>query len=222
MFSLRTSALAALLPCFISLGCSASKNADELAQLRQRNQQLQAQLADADTKLRAAPDATQLQALQNEIAQRETRIRDLEAQLRKPEAGAAADPQLTGITATYDRGKGELTVHLPGDVLFAPGSADVKPSAKATLDKIARAIKKDYPNKRVRVEGHTDTDPIRASSFKWIDNLDLSLNRAAAVTRYLEKQGLGKKLMSTVGYGENSPKATKAASRRVEIVVVTG
>lgn len=221
MAGLRMGSWVVVLGCLTVVGC-ANKGADELAQLQQQNQQLQARLTDAEGRLKAAPDATQLQALQNEIAQREARIQELESQLQKGDATTGNDPQLAGIKATYDRSKGELTVQLPGDVLFAPGSADLKATAKATLDKIARAIKKEYGDKKVRVEGHTDTDPIRASGKQWVDNLDLSVNRAAAVTRYLEKQGINKKLIATVGYGENHPKATKAGSRRVEIVVVVG
>ncbi|MGE5610637.1 MAG: DUF2730 family protein [Bacillota bacterium] len=221
MSGLRMGSWVAVLGCFVMVGC-ASKGPDELSQLRQQNQQLQARLTDAEGKLKAAPDATQLQALQNEIAQREARIKELESQLQKGDATTGDDPQLAGIKATYDRKKGELTVQLPGDVLFTPGSADLKSTAKTTLDKIVRAIKKDYGDKKVRVEGHTDPDPIRLTSKQWTDNLDLSLNRAAAVTRYLQKQGLDKKLIATVGYGENHPKASKAASRRVEIVVVVG
>jgi chemotaxis protein MotB len=208
--------------CFVSLACSSNKNPDELSQLKRQNQQLQARLAEADSKLKAAPDATQLQALQNEIAQRETRIKDLEGQLQKSPAGVTSDPELKGIEATYDRKKGELTVNVPASILFEPGSVTLKPAAQATLSQIVRAIKRDYANKFIRVEGHTDTDPIRASGKQWIDNLDLSLNRAAAVTRHLEQQGIAKKQIATVGHGETRPKSTKAASRRVEIVVVVG
>jgi chemotaxis protein MotB len=223
MSSVRMGLVVVCLISLFAVGCSSDKKGpDEAAQLRQQNQQLQARLTDAEARARTAPDPQQLSALQNEIAQREARIKELEAQLQKPAAGAAADPELSGIKATYDRKKGELTVNLPGDVLFASGSADIKPTAKATLDKIVRAIKKDYPDKKIRVEGHTDTDPIKASGKQWIDNLDLSLNRAAAVTRFLEKQGIAKKQIATVGFGENQPKSTKAASRRVEIVVVVG
>ncbi len=220
MLGVRMGMGVAVLGCVFCVGCS--NNSGELESLREQNQQLQARLVEADSKLKAAPDAAQLQALQNEIVQRESRIRELEGQLQKGEGGVGSDPELKGIKATYDRRKGELTVNVPGDVLFAAGSASLKPESKATLNKIVRAIKQDYPGKLVRVEGHTDTDPIRASGRQWIDNLDLSLNRAAAVTRYLESQGIPKKQISTVGHGENSPKGTKAASRRVEIIVVVG
>jgi chemotaxis protein MotB len=217
-------ATAMLLTSLLATGCQngGKQLKAENQSLKDQNAQLQRQVADYDARLRSAPDASQLQAVQNEIAARESRIRDLESQLRKPEPGTAADPSMAGIQTTYDRSKGELTVNLPADILFASGSADLKPTAKSTLDKVVRAVKKDYANKRIRVEGHTDSDPIVKTKSKWTDNLDLSQNRAAAVTRYLISQGVDKKNLATVGYGDAHPKGNKAASRRVEIVVVTG
>jgi outer membrane protein OmpA-like peptidoglycan-associated protein len=114
-----------------------------------------------------------------------------------------------------------MTVNLPGDVLFDSGKATLKESAKATLNKVANALKRDYAGKPVRVEGHTDSDPIVKTKNEWQDNLDLSLNRAAAVTRYLESQGVDPKHVATTGYGASKPKGqNKAGNRRVEIVVV--
>jgi len=112
-------------------------------------------------------------------------------------------------------------VTLSSDVLFAPGSVDLKPEAKAALDKVVAGVKKDYAGKKIRVQGHTDKDPIVRSTDKWIDNMDLSQNRAAAVARYLTLKGVDSKNLVTVGFGDTKPKATKAQSRRVEIVVVT-
>lgn len=220
MHTFRITALVIGLAALVNLGCQSALKSEN-AQLKDANQALQARLADADAKARAA-DPTQLQAMQNELAQREARIRELEAQLRKPDPGRAADPGIAGIQTSYDRAKGEMTVHLPGDILFASGSADLKPTAKATLNKIAAALKKDYPGKKFRVEGHTDTDPIAATKKHWTDNLDLSQNRAAAVMRYIVQQGVDKKLIGAVGYGDARPKSTKPASRRVEIVVLVG
>lgn len=218
MRSVGISTLSVVFIAFLGMGCHSNLRSENEA-LQAENQRLQARLNDAD-KARAA-DPSQLQAMQNELAAREARIRELESQLRKPEPGNA-EPGIAGIQTSYDRAKGEMTVNLPGDILFAPGSADLKPTAKATLNKIAAALKKDYSGKKIRVEGHTDTDPISATRKQWLDNLDLSQNRAAAVTRYLIQQGVDKKLIGTVGYGDVRPKSTKAASRRVEIVVLVG
>jgi len=163
----------------------------------------------------------QIAAMQAELAAREARIKELEAARAQGANKDSEDPKIAGVASTYDKAKRELTVTLQSDILFAPGSADIRPEAKPSLDKVAAAVKKDYAGKKVRVQGHTDKDPIVRSTDKWIDNMDLSQNRAGAVARYLMLKGVDMKSIVTVGFGDTKPKQTKAASRRVEIVVVT-
>src|SRR5690606_7865289 len=99
--------------------------------------------------------------LQAENARLQQEMAQLQESLRSQPAGEPTDPSLAGIETSYDAAAGTITVNLPGDVLFASGSTELKASAKSTLDKISSAIKKDYAGKRVAVEGHTDSDPIR-------------------------------------------------------------
>ena len=113
---------------------------------------------------------------------------------------------------------GELALRLPSDVLFPAGKADLKSAAKSSLSKVAEVIKADYPGSQIRIEGYTDTDPIKKSG--WKDNLDLSLERAAAVHRHLASQGVDPSLLYAAGFGSANPLGSKAKSRRVEIVVV--
>ncbi len=129
-------------------------------------------------------------------------------------------PDIDGLELHHDAAAGTTTVTLPGDVFFDPGKAEVKTSAKPTLDKVASALKKEYGGKTVRVEGYTDTDPIKHS--KWKDNQELSEARASAVRDYLVSKGVAATRVTVEGLGETKPKGTKAASRRVEVVVVTG
>ena len=210
----------ALMCCVAATGCQ-NKLQDENVALWQQNRELQSQLSDANSRLRSAPDPAQLASMQSEIAQRDAQIADLKAQLQKPAPGAPPDPGLAGIEVTRDEHAGTMTVTLPGDVLFAPGKTDLKESAKATLDKVIDAVNKDYPGKKILVDGYTDSDPINKTKDKWVDNLDLSAARARAVTVYLVSQGLSQKIVSPRAFGATNPKATKAASRRVEIVVAT-
>lgn len=121
-----------------------------------------------------------------------------------------------GVTTSF--GVNTVTVSVPGDLLFAPGKVALSSSSKTTLAQIADVIETEYPGRRVRVEGYTDTDPIAKSS--WVDNLQLSLERSAAVYRYLEEQGLPAELMYAAGFGSQKAKETKKLSRRVEIVVL--
>jgi len=121
-----------------------------------------------------------------------------------------------GVTATAT--DQAVTVSVPGDLLFAPGKVALNTASQSTLSSIASIIESEYPGRRIRVEGYTDTDPIKKSG--WVDNLQLSLERSAAVYRYLEEQGLPAELMYASGFGAQKPKETKKLSRRVEIVVI--
>lgn len=111
-----------------------------------------------------------------------------------------------------------ITIRIPGDVLFESGKISLRSGALKTLEQVAAVIKKDYATKTVRVEGHADVDPIKRSN--WDDNLELSLQRSAAVFRYLQKQGVNPVRMYASGFGDFHPRKTKALSRRVEIVVI--
>lgn len=188
-------------------------------ELQEQNATLNQRNAALEEELGRRPDASQVAGLQSSLAEREAKIAELEAKLRTP--GAEASPGIDGIETEYDAAKGEMTVRVPGDVLFDPGAATLKPSAKATLDKIAQALKTDYAGKEIRVEGHTDSDPLKRTRSQWGDNRMLSSARAIAVTRYLESKGIDPKRIASIGYGEFHPRGSaKAKNRRVEIVVV--
>jgi flagellar motor protein MotB len=134
---------------------------------------------------------------------------------------SAPPPQIEGTETTQDIAAGTVTVRVPGDVLFDPGQATIRSGAKTTLDKVAAALKSQYPGKQIRVEGHTDADPIRVS--KWKSNQELSEARAAAVKQYLASKGVEASSLTTHGFGADKPKSKtdKSLNRRVEIVVVT-
>ncbi len=204
-----------------AVGCQ-NKVHEENKMLWSQNRELQGKLDDAETRARSAPDPAMVAQLQQELANRDQQIAQLQGQLRQPQPGQGAESSsLAGIEVTRDDRAGTLTVNLPGDVLFASGQAVLKDSAKATLNKVASAIKKDYAGKRVFVDGHTDNDPITRTRDKWQDNLALSAERARVVAQYLASQGVQGNLIGTRAFGPTKPKSTKAASRRVEIVVAT-
>ena len=212
---------AAVVLAFAAVGCQ-NKLHDENVQLHRQNRELQAQLTDSQNKLRTAPDPAQLQAMQQEIQTRDQKIAELQSQLQQPAPGQTqAETGLEGIEVTRDDKAGTVTVNVPGDVLFTSGKAELKESAKATLNKIASAIKKEYGGKKVYVDGYTDADPISKTKDKWEDNLDLSAARARAVYSYLLSQGLDAKKIAPRAMGSTNPKTSKDRSRRVEIVVAT-
>lgn len=213
-------AFASLALAASGFGCQ-NKLHDENLALHRQNQELQARLNEAELRLQQAPNPADLQRLQGELAARDARIGELETQLRQPPPGQPPEPALAGIEVTRNDAAGTLTVNIPGDVLFASGQSELKESSKRTLDRIVKAIRTEYPGKRVMVDGHTDTDPITRTKDKWKDNLDLSAARARTVAAYLQQQGIDKRLLGTRAFAETAPKSSKSASRRVEIVVST-
>ena len=190
-------------------GCQTNQLTKERDALFAQNSALQQRLNES----RSAYDAVvaERDRLANQLAMRQT------APPPPPATGGTGGfGSIEGVESFTDRG--QITVRIPGDVLFASGKITLKDSSQKTLQRVAAVIKSEHPTSTIRVLGYTDTDPIRKS--KWVDNLQLSQERAAAVHRFLEKQGLKPKTIEAVGKGPWHPRNTKALSRRVEIVVV--
>lgn len=117
-----------------------------------------------------------------------------------------------------------LVISLLSDgTLFDLGSADLKPSAKQVLDRVAEVLRA-VPNP-VLIEGHTDNLPIRTAQYP--SNWELSAARAARVLRYLvQRGGIPAERLIAVGYADtrplvpNSSPADRAQNRRVDIAVL--
>src|SRR5690606_34560916 len=88
-----------------------------------------------------------------------------------------------------------------GAVLFEPGQATLKESGQETLRRLIPELVKSGGN--VRVDGHTDTDPIQRS--KWRSNLQLSAERAAVVGEFLTANGFPPERLFIAGFGEYRP-----------------
>jgi chemotaxis protein MotB len=182
-------------------GCQAEKKradaaAAEAAELRERNAQLEQ--ANRDTASRLA---------QAETAQNQGTTDDMP---RHNNGGMLQRNKDTGL----------MTATLTGDVVFGSGSDVIKPEAKKTLDKLAGEIKSQYSGASIRVEGYTDSDPLVKTKAKWGTNEHLSQARADAVRKYLINHGIKSGAIEAMGYGPAKPKATKAESRRVEVIVL--
>ncbi len=96
------------------------------------------------------------------------------------------------------------------ELFFDSGTASLRPEGTAELDKVASAVldlQKQIPseiNWVLRVDGHTDTRPLNASSqFK--TNWDLSAARAISVVQYLISKGVPPQRLVAAGFGEFQP-----------------
>ena len=210
MYRMAITAAAAIL----MTGCTDQLRTERDA-LRVENSELRVELGNSQAALDSALSVN---------ASLNQQVRDLHGQSSSHSvsalpSGAIAD---TGGFAAIEEVEAindgrQITVRVPGDILFDSGKVTLKSSARRTLGAIAQVIKNDYPANMIRVSGFTDTDPIRRS--KWSDNLELSMQRAASVHRYLQKQGVAPTQLYAAGFGQWQPRATKAKSRRVELVV---
>lgn len=158
-------------------------------------------------ELAAKEESAQLRE-QNAMLQQS--LRDLEARLATSDRGSGRG---------RSGGGGGEVIELAGNVLFDSGSATLKSSAKKALDKVYGTIRSKYAHNSIRVEGYSDSTPIKKS--KWSSNQELSEARAAAVREYLVSKGVDADRISSVGYGEDrsSGKGSKQG-RRVDIVIL--
>ena len=134
---------------------------------------------------------------------------------------AAAFTQLrtlvTEITNLRETSRG-IVISL-SDILFDVNKATLKPGAQTNIGRIA-AVLKQYPDKQIAVEGHTDATGADAYNQK------LSEDRAAAVRASLVQGGVDPASITSKGLGETQPVATndtpagRQQNRRVEVVVL--
>ncbi len=113
------------------------------------------------------------------------------------------------------------------EVLFPKGSADLNEAGKVEMLKLAdalRQLEREIPGDIawvLRVDGHTDVDPIQSPQFK--SNWDLSAARAITVVNFLIAQGVQPKHLVAAGFGEFQPlvegdsEDAKSENRRIEL-----
>jgi len=209
-------AAAVMLAAAAGLGC-------EQQQLVERNAALQKQLEqelikNADLQAEADRLRGENQQLASDLA------RAREAAKKAPAKPAPAKPDFGKGVDVSVKG-GVTTVTLPDTILFDVGKATLKSSSKRVLAKIASVLKERYKGQTIRVEGHTDSQPIRKTKKLWKDNWDLSCNRAMAVVRYLKAKGIDPKRIYAAGFSYYKPVASnktatgRKQNRRVAIVV---
>ena len=194
------------------VGCS--NNTEQLDAFKTENEELRSQYTESQEALLAAD--SDLQRAKEALRSEQERNGTLQGQLdTRPEVVNVFE-NIDGISASM-RDK-DLALTVASDLLFSSGSASLKKSAKSTLGDVATALNNQYPNQSIVVMGYTDTDKITKSNFK--SNWHLAFDRAWAVREYLVTKGVNKNRISIESWGPTKPLATKAASRRVDIVVV--
>jgi chemotaxis protein MotB len=188
-------------------GCSTLRKAKQADALEEENAQLKATIED----------------LQKVKVTKETKVSELE------EAKLALERSLQKEISEYkaklkmtERG---LVISFLAEIFFDSGKDVVRTDAKPVLQKVAAVLKDKVADSYVAIEGHTDNQPIRHST--WKSNWELSSHRALAVLHYfIDSCGIVPTRLSAVGYGEFKPVAendtiqNRQKNRRVEIIIL--
>lgn len=116
-----------------------------------------------------------------------------------------------------------MVISLGEAAFFATGESDVLAQSRPQLDRIVNAMRNKGFD--IRIEGHTDDQPIRSGRYK--SNWELSSMRASRIVEFMVKEySFPAEHMSTAGYGPSKPiapndtEAGRQKNRRVDIVIL--
>jgi len=199
----------------LTIGCASTDIKEQNTTLNQQTKQLQqeAQLRQdyADklekTKMLSAEEKSQAQV---EIA---ALRKDLQHALKENQANMKKLENLTVIDIKHG-------------VLFKSGQAELSADGKAVVNEITEVLKL-YPGFHMRIEGHTDDQPIHENlKARYPSNWELSGARAAKVVKYMiYALGVPGENLSIAGYANYRPVATndtdtgRAQNRRIRAVL---
>jgi len=198
--------------------------------LKSNNQDLISNLGNLTTL--SQKGAENLEKSLESLKEKDTRIKSLrDAVTRKDSVTLALVTSLKGVLGNIadedieiNVEKGVVYVSISDKLLFKSGSFTVNNAAKEVLGKVAKVIN-DKPELEFMVEGHTDNVPIKVEGTQ--DNWDLSVRRATAIVRILQKDfSVAPERMTAAGRGEyipvadNDSSAGRAKNRRTRIVVL--
>jgi len=211
-----------------------SENANLKSQvdlLKQNNTQALKQLE--DMSVISASQAESIKKSMDNIGAKDNYIQTLQQQMaRKDSLNMQLVMNLKGAIGNLDDkdinikvDKGVVYIDISDKLLFKSGKYEVTDQAKTVLGKVA-AVLQNQPDIEFMVEGHTDNVPYKGGG-QLVDNWDLSVKRATAVVRILQKEyGLDPAKMAAAGRSEYKPVAEnstpegKAANRRTRIVIL--
>lgn len=153
----------------------------------------------------------------------EVQKRRSEEQRRMALEKALAVPLATG-RVTLNNGR----IGISGSVLFPVNSDQLRPDGRLLLKSLVPPLQV-YLGERdemLMVSGFTDDRPIQDGNPRFVDNLELSAQRALTVTRALIDEGMPSSRAFAAAFGAEQPVASnsndkgRALNRRVEMAPV--
>ena len=170
-----------------------------------------------------------LELLSVELKSRERRVKELEELIAKKDAAVKAlkEKVANALLGFKDKGltveqkNGKVYISMEAKLLFASASTKVDDEGKKALIELAKILQEQI-DLEVLVEGHTDTDKMRASGHP-SDNWELSVLRATSVVKImLENSSMDPTTITAAGRSEFLPldENDKAKNRRIEVILI--
>jgi chemotaxis protein MotB len=180
----------------------------------------------AELKELRTANSRQAITIRNQMAELEGARRQAEERDRLRAELEELTNAIGGGAAVRDTIDGPV-IQLPGEILFGSGFAVINKNGKSALKKVAEHLRSN-PSSLVRIDGHTDADPVKKAKYLWDSNHHLSSGRALSVFNYLvKKENIDKRRIHIAGYGPNRPiasnknKVGKRQNRRVELLILS-
>lgn len=159
-------------------------------------------------------------------------VANLNAEIEKRQAAeqrrmslekALAIPLQTG-RVTLNNGR----IGISGNVLFPVNSDELRPEGRQLLKSLVSPLRVylDGRDEMLMVSGFTDDRRVTQSNQRYVDNLELSAQRALTVTRALTEEGMPASRVFAAAFGAEQPVAPntdekgRALNRRVEMAPV--
>ena len=153
----------------------------------------------------------------------ETAKRQAEEQRRIELEQALAGPLQNGRVTLQD---GRIAIK--GSVLFSVNSDQLQGEGRVLLRSLVAPLNVflGERDQMLMISGFTDDKPIRGDNRSFVDNWELSAQRALTVTRVLIEEGMPASMVFAAAFGEQSPVASnddeqgRSQNRRVEMAPV--
>lgn len=150
----------------------------------------------------------------------EVKKRQVEEKRRISLEKALAIPLASG-RITLDNGR----IGISGRFLFSVNSDELQPEGRKILHSLVLPLKSylEFRDEMMMVSGFTDDRSIRSSNPQFVDNWELSAQRALTVTRALIDEGMPSGMVFVAAFGSEQPIAAndsengRAQNRRVEM-----
>lgn len=202
-------------------GCVSSRKYNDVVHAYENLDQVNQGLAQTVEEMQNESERMRVLLEEARISEETVRAQMAAEQRRHSEMEALVQG-IGGISVTDAGG-----LRMDAEILFDSGKAELKPTGQRLLRDLAERLR--TRNELIRIDGHTDAQPINRSRDRFPTNWHLSAARAASVLQFLETSGIPPERMFLAGHGPYrpadvgrtpDPRRPVAKDRRVEIFLI--